>query len=153
MPKSDHEAALKKQKRKIEKYERLISDNDKLQNLANELSVELIALKGKQFKDGNFKLSFLEDMKKSSDGLGQYKTYSNRVMTYSGGGYCWEISAGRSTQLSLVCSSENKLINVLEVATFQFQAVFATSAVCSQDDIVQLANMTIPELTKLAAML
>jgi hypothetical protein len=147
----DHEEAMQKQKRKIEKYERLISENERLDTLASETSPEFVALEGSEFKNGDLTLRFLDGLSKETrNSLGKYKSLANGVMSYDDGGYCWEAKKGKSTQMSLVCAGENKLLGVREVRSCEYEAVLATVAVCSADDIARLSNLTIPALKQIA---
>jgi hypothetical protein len=149
MEKANTEAIVK-QNRKIEKYERQLSGTEKLKQFEAEVSAELLALNGTRVSKGDFTLDFLVELKQSSTRLGKYKNYSDGVMFYDGGGYCWQIRGTRSTRMSLVCSSENQLLEVAEVRTCEHEAVFATPAACRQEDIGRLESMGIPALEKLA---
>jgi hypothetical protein len=151
IPEKEQQEKIKKLKGKIDKWERRISENDKTIKLAREeLSVEFVSLKGKEYEKDDFKLQLLVEMKKSSTGLGRYKSASGGIMKYDGGSYAWEIKRGRSTDISLVCAPENKLLSVIEARTCEYDAVFGTPAVCSEEHISVLTNMTIPALRKIA---
>ena len=107
---------------------------------------EFVLIHGRKFSMGEYRTRFFESFHQGSTSLGNFKEYKDRTVEYDRGTYCWQTQSGRKTHMKLVCMKANKLLSVTEPSVCDYVAVFGTPAVCSQDDLDSLTNMTLPQL-------
>ena len=148
---------IKLYKSKIEGWKEKINKvNAASGKLKEDTPKELIPLYKKEFTLDDFKLSFLDNIQYGSNSIGRYNSVNmgedgqTPVSTkYTGGRYCWEIKSGASTELFFQCGNKDRLVDVVEASVCNYRGVFATPAVCTQQDLDKLYNMTVPELKEL----
>lgn len=107
---------------------------------------QFLMLSGQEFKQGEFKFTFLEEIKESYSSLGKFNKYENGELYFDNGAYCWETRCGKKTWMKLVCSSENALIKVTEALKCEYRAIFATPAVCTDEYINKANELTVDQL-------
>ena len=107
---------------------------------------ELKILGGQEFTKGDYKFTFLEEIKESYTSYGKFKDYRNGEFIFEDGAYCWETSCGKKTWMRFICWDENALVSVTESSICEYKAVFATPAVCTDDYVEKAANMTVEQL-------
>ena len=103
--------------------------------------------------DGNVELRFMCFVQKGTTKLGIYRSYEGDKMQFDGGQHCWQIRQGRKAEVQLMCWSENKLVSTVETSQCVYRVIFATPAVCKEENIKELYNMTVPQLLELKALL
>jgi hypothetical protein len=122
----------------------------KIVKLDDNLDPALIGLFGQEFKLDEHTLLPLEEIKKNWDSYGSFRSVEDGKMKFAGGAYCWQIQGSKETVLELRCSNESRLVKVVENGTCRFTGVFATPAVCHEDDIRRLERMGLKDLKRLA---
>jgi hypothetical protein len=111
-----------------------------------ELDLVLLGLFGKEFRFGEFALRFLEEIRKDWDSLGNYEAIQGNVMTFRNGGYCGKTEEVIETDVTLKCSNESRLVNVVEAKPCRYQAVFVSPVFCREDAAAAFDNATLEEL-------
>ncbi|OHS94888.1 hypothetical protein TRFO_10827 [Tritrichomonas foetus] len=143
-----------------EKRERKAAIQDKIDDLNNEMNQKepfikfinknippaLMMLANQEFSNGNFKYTFLDEIKESYSSHGKFKEIQNGEFYHDNGAYCWETQCGKKTRMRFSCWDENKLVGVVENSRCEYKAVFATPAACTDDLVARVANMTVEEL-------
>lgn len=131
---------LEKRKRKLENQKEFIN---------SDILPQFIPLFEKEFSDGNFKLKLFKEFNQDYTSLGKYKKMVNETIFMENGNYCWQTQSSRKSQIKFVCWSNNKLLNTFESAQCEYQSIFATPAICKEEDIINLDNKTVPELLEM----
>lgn len=122
------------------------SEESTIKYYNNNVPPEFKILGGQEFSKGDYKFTFLEEIKESYTSYGKFKNYRNGEFFFEDGNYCWETSCGRKTRMRFVCWEENALVSVTESSICEYKAVFATPAVCTDDYVEKAANMTVDQL-------
>ena len=143
-----------------EKQERRNKIDDTISRLRNEMNSkeplikyieknlpsELILLAGTEFNNDKYKYVFADRLTYSGSNYGNFKEYSDGKFYHDNGAYCWETHCGKKTVMRFSCWNENRLGYVFEASRCEYKAVFATPAVCTDDVLSRVYNMTYDEL-------
>lgn len=104
----------------------------------------------KKYAFGRYTLKFMDKVTQgSSTNCGYFQNITGNTVWFDNGDYCWRTSAGRSLELELRCSDDNRLLNIEEQKTCRYTGVFLTPAVCNASMIEGLGQMKLSKLEKM----
>ena len=155
IPEDEQKSRISKLRNQIRKLnDKKKEDDDVFKTTNGQLPPEYLPLFGKEYSiEGDHTAILFKEMKQSWTSCGKFKEFSNGVVKFASGSHCWQTKSGRTTQMRLVCSSENKFISMIEASTCAYEAVFASPVACTDDDLNSLANKTLPELQATRALI
>jgi hypothetical protein len=109
-----------------------------------------VALFGREFESGVFRLSFLREVRQRETLLGAFRNATPAEMWFDGGDHCDAVNASRSFRLRLTCNDESAFMSVREPATCVYEGVFASPIACNGTEATDIAEYKLKRLEKMA---
>lgn len=147
MPRVERRERIDKLKSQIRDLEKQIEEADEAGTATKgQLPPEMIPLFGKVFKEGDYELKMFKKIDQKYTSCGKFDKYENGIAYFDSGAHCWQTKKGRKSTVKLICGDANKIVSAFEPTTCEYSFVFATPAICREDDITSMKNMTLPQL-------
>lgn len=115
----------------------------------NKIPLAFISLLGNKFENGIYTLDFLSKVTQGSYKIGSFTKFVNNTLQFENGDYCDIVKKNRKASIKLMCWDKNILMNFNEPNICEYESIFATPAVCTNESITEIKNYSLKELKKL----